>query len=394
MLAWPLWRPAEALIWARRGASGATAGSARARAALAMAMASLAAADPNWRDHATAAAAGASDDAEARTSARLLACGRVLFREPSGSAITVGGLVEAVLSFHVNGECEVAGTALRPFSHELGPAGHDVAAAHLAVALADSGRTGEALHILNARALGRPDAGRRGSPVVGRGGGGVACRPSEKGPGRSPVLRGDSAPGIPAFALAGLVDAWSAFELGDAVPGSPIEVRHPALDAVPVELRALRALACGDAGEAESCFAVAAERWRPVHRRGELRCRWAAGEAARRAGAADRARSWLEELRANAAGLGHRPMVARARAGLRRLGVRTRPSRSIGRAGLTGREVEVLGLVAEGLTAAGSRRASVWPARPSTPRWSRLCASSARRTRVQAAAMLSVHSHA
>jgi DNA-binding CsgD family transcriptional regulator len=58
----------------------------------------------------------------------------------------------------------------------------------------------------------------------------------------------------------------------------------------------------------------------------------------------------LDRTEAEAAELGQRSLVARARASLRESGVRRRPASGAGRGGLSGREIEVLERVSRGLT--------------------------------------------
>jgi DNA-binding CsgD family transcriptional regulator len=144
--------------------------------------------------------------------------------------------------------------------------------------------------------------------------------------------------------------AWARYDLG-VEPGEPPEVDDiPILQAIPDEVRAVAALQRGDARRAVELFDRAAQLWAPYHRRGELRCRWGAGEAARQVDGADGVQR-LEEVEARAVELGLLPLLARVHrslraAGQRRSAPRTRSAGST----LTGRQREVLGLVAEGLT--------------------------------------------
>jgi DNA-binding CsgD family transcriptional regulator len=144
--------------------------------------------------------------------------------------------------------------------------------------------------------------------------------------------------------------AWARWEL-DLDPGPPLTAEYPAmLAAVPDEVLGVCLLHHGADGEAVAAFDRAAERWSVYHRRGELRCRWAAGEAARRAGHSDAverlvaAEGRLQELEmVPLLNRVHRSLRA---AGLRRAAPRTRDSATL----LTGRERQVLALVAQGLT--------------------------------------------
>lgn len=144
--------------------------------------------------------------------------------------------------------------------------------------------------------------------------------------------------------------AWALLDL-DRNPGPPLTADYPpVLAAVPDEVLGICLLHGGGAPEAAEAFDRAAQRWAPYHRRGEVRCLWAAGEAARRAGAPD-AVDRLLAAEARAQSLEMLPMVGRIHrslraAGVRRAAPRTRDRRSL----LTGREQQVLDLVASGLT--------------------------------------------
>jgi DNA-binding CsgD family transcriptional regulator len=106
-------------------------------------------------------------------------------------------------------------------------------------------------------------------------------------------------------------------------------------------------LAQGRHDEAAELFAEAAARWARRHVRGELRSLWAEGEALRRAGR-DSAVERLLAAERRATEHAHRPLLDRTRRSLRLAGVRREAPREHAGA-LTGRELEVLMLVAEGL---------------------------------------------
>jgi DNA-binding CsgD family transcriptional regulator len=147
--------------------------------------------------------------------------------------------------------------------------------------------------------------------------------------------------------FARLTRGWAYADLG-ADPGPPTVVpRSPLLAGAQPELEGLSCLAQGRDGEAAELFLEAAARWARRHVRGELRSLWAAGEALRRAGR----RSAVDHLlvvERRAAEHEHRPLLDRTRRSLRLAGVRRdAPRRRSG--ALTGRELEVLELVAEGL---------------------------------------------
>ncbi len=84
--------------------------------------------------------------------------------------------------------------------------------------------------------------------------------------------------------------------------------------------------------------------------RNQRRNRWALGEALRLDGRTAEAREVLEDLAAEAGGADLRPLLARARASLRLLGASGSSPTAQHPSGLTEREVEVLLLVAEGLS--------------------------------------------
>ena len=126
-----------------------------------------------------------------------------------------------------------------------------------------------------------------------------------------------------------LVERWAAFELGAAIPGPLPPTEHPLERAARPESAGILALATDHPGAAVLPFDEAAGYWRPYHKRGELRCRWAAAEA----------------LRAML------PLLSRVHRSLRLLGVRRAAPRAHNDVhGLTAREGEVLDLVAGGLT--------------------------------------------
>ncbi len=115
----------------------------------------------------------------------------------------------------------------------------------------------------------------------------------------------------------------------------------------------VRALARDEPGPAVELFASAAQSWAPYHKRGDLRCRWAQGEALRRSGSDLAAVAVLEQVEADAEALGHQLILGRIRQSLRRLGVQRSAERlggAGGRGALSGREREVLELAGHGLT--------------------------------------------
>ena len=145
-----------------------------------------------------------------------------------------------------------------------------------------------------------------------------------------------------------IIRAWALFELGETaeVPAgesrtTPDEIRKDELRALPLLDR--------DPAAAARAFEELAEAWRPLSRRDELRCLWAAGEAARRAGETATALEHLHEAERRAGELGMTPLLARVHRSLRLLGAHRASPRSAD-TGLTAREREILELVGGGLT--------------------------------------------
>lgn len=152
------------------------------------------------------------------------------------------------------------------------------------------------------------------------------------------------------IAFARVSRAWALFDLGRDTGGGPAEPNAGMLSAVPHEMAGLRRLSAGEPEGALGEFDRAARLWARYHRRGELRCRWAAGEAARRAGASDAVDRLIDVEEALTA-LGMLPLLGRVHRSLRAAGLRRSAPRQRQPAGLlTGRECEVLGLVGAGLT--------------------------------------------
>jgi DNA-binding CsgD family transcriptional regulator len=157
--------------------------------------------------------------------------------------------------------------------------------------------------------------------------------------------------GDPNLAFAYASRAWALTDLGrDPGPPAPDQLR-PMLSAVPVETGALGMLHRGAAAAAADQFTRAAAIWAPYHRRGELRSAWGAGEALRRGGDTAAAVRQLEAAEAAAVRHGMLPLLGRIHRSLRAAGVRrSAPRTRTAGDTLTGRQREVLALVAEGLT--------------------------------------------
>lgn len=156
-------------------------------------------------------------------------------------------------------------------------------------------------------------------------------------------------PNDPNLELFRVARAWALWAL-DRDPG-PVPEQHsyPMLHAVRPEVQGVGELAAGR--DARASFDRAAALWAPYHRRGELRCRWALGEATRRAGDSERAVEILTAVESIALEHGLLPLLGRAHQSLRAAGVarsapRTRRSGDL----LSGRQREMLRLVGQGRT--------------------------------------------
>jgi DNA-binding CsgD family transcriptional regulator len=145
--------------------------------------------------------------------------------------------------------------------------------------------------------------------------------------------------------------AWALFDLGrDPGPRYTTGDNPGMLAAVPHEVDAICLLHEGRPDEALAAFDRATEVWTGYHRRGEVRCRWGAGEAARRAGRPD-AVERLVRVEEQVSELRMLPMLGRIQQSLRAAGVRrSAPRRREPASLLTGRERQVLELVGAGLT--------------------------------------------
>ena len=142
---------------------------------------------------------------------------------------------------------------------------------------------------------------------------------------------------------------WARWEAGRD-PGEVVDPGvAPRVAAVGPESEGLVALARGEDLRAAAAFERAASAWAPFYAWNADRCRWAQGEALRRAGRADDARLTLLEAEQVALARDARPQLARIQRSLRLLGLRRSAPRAAGGDQLlTAREREVVGLVAAG----------------------------------------------
>ncbi|MBI2777607.1 MAG: hypothetical protein HYX57_10160 [Chloroflexi bacterium] len=155
------------------------------------------------------------------------------------------------------------------------------------------------------------------------------------------------------YIFPGITRSWAEVELGHAPTPLPDAPELRILAGAAPEQRALAALARDDSESALAAFDEAAAAWAGYHRPRELVCRWAAGDAARRAGRIDVATARLEASLDEAATVGLEPLANRIRRSLRLAGARVRIASSAAGpsvVGLTTRERELIGLVERGLT--------------------------------------------
>ncbi|MEO6988498.1 MAG: LuxR C-terminal-related transcriptional regulator [Aquihabitans sp.] len=153
----------------------------------------------------------------------------------------------------------------------------------------------------------------------------------------------------PPVARARLLADYALRDLGEVSTSSEPRPMVPAWSASPIEWQALRADRRGEFDVAVQRFDEAAVAWAPHDHSAMLRCRWAAGDAARRAGrhdAADR----LTALEHDAHQVGNLALASRVRRSLRDIGVHRSSARGATNMGLTAREVAVLERVGDGLT--------------------------------------------
>lgn len=155
--------------------------------------------------------------------------------------------------------------------------------------------------------------------------------------------------GNPNRAFGVVTRAWARFELGERPDDEVADHDKPILRAVPHETGALSAAHAGHLDRAIEGLREAADLWAPYHRRGELRCAWAAAELLRRSGDVDAAVAELTVVEKRAADIGLVAILHRCERSLRAAGQRRASTRDRGPGGITRREHEVLELVGQGL---------------------------------------------
>ncbi len=302
-------------------------------------------------------AAGALDEAAAAVAA--LAEG--LVAAPPGPWDHTTAILAAVVGLHRGDGLGALVADLEPvvaLEHPL----PGVAAAHLALAIADGGRASDALALLDGAASG--DRAPLGADAVALAWGRaevelVAGRPRQAHRAAASAPLGDDLAAAPAWTAAlAVARAWA-----DHDAGLPVERPSSGVGgAAAAEVAGLVALAEDRPADAAAAFDRAAGAW--ASDRAARRSRWAAADALRQAGAHPESVARLQALEAELEAAGLLPLLARVRQSLRRAGIRAQAGGAgagAGRAaasaaerhgGLSRREAEVLDLVAEGLPSA------------------------------------------
>ena len=302
-----------------------------------------------------------------------------------------GRTLTAIVSFHADGTLDGdldAPVGLHPVIARA------VLDAHRVVALADSGRSGDAFTLLDHTLNGASPLTRSlrrwavaeaelaaGHPVK-------ALRAAAQAPDAASPTALLTLSDTTADVLATLAGAWGAFESGADLPAA-VQPTWPSLRAASIEFAALERWANVGADESTvAAFGDASDAWESVHLRGALRCTWAAGEVARRSGDVDRARDLLADVETAALRLGMLPLLSRCRQSLRRAGVRAATGQRATTGALSAREHQVLVLVGKGLdTRAIAQQLGVGTATVETQVSSAMTKLGAR-SRLQAAMML------
>jgi DNA-binding CsgD family transcriptional regulator len=349
---WPLWQPEQAAFSAGRARAEADRGGVSTgghrTVELMAALAALAMGDAGWRT---------GLDERTPAGQALAAWGSLL----DGKAALAGGLpplLDAVLGFQADGDGDRAAAKLRPLVAGPGGPVTALASAYLAVALADSGRTGAAAEVLAAASANPPTPAGTAALLWATAEVELAAGRLSRSAAASEQAGLAVAASFPTSALAAVAGAWAAARSPDGAAGERLAAipvgsgPWPGPSTASIEQAALSASVGGDHELAGRLFLEAAAGWAGWNRRGELRCRLAGADAAGQAGDVAAAVASLREVEAESLAAGQRLLVARARRALRWFGHRVSASRSAGRGPLSGREVEVLELVAGGYTTA------------------------------------------
>jgi DNA-binding CsgD family transcriptional regulator len=285
------------------------------------------------------------------------AAGRALCAESIGRARELGlgewenvfRTDKLVLDFHGGDYAQVIGAADELLDALREPRARDVVVETLCLALVDVGRIDEAVRRIEAARFADDYRGTiqsqwvRIEAALWGGRPEVALEQAE----HCLTIAEKDDPNLQFFFIS---RAYAREDLGqDPGPAVPAHER-PMLQAVRPETAGVALMHAADPG-ASTLFLEAAAIWAPFHRRGELRCLWAAGEAARRAGDLAGAVALLEDAEDRLQVHGMLPLLSRVHrslraAGVRRSAPRTRTAGDL----LTGRQRELLRLVGDGLT--------------------------------------------
>ena len=229
----------------------------------------------------------------------------------------------------------------------FGQSDPDQATADLAITLADVGRTAEARATLRTHGTGGRASWGRGTLAHARAELDWLLRRPES------VLRtvdrwASANTEANLVAQMRALDGYARLDLRLPRLPPPPPTGQPLIDLWRLECEALALV--DRPREAEERFLDAAASWHRNGVRYRVRCLWAAGEMALRAGATTRARRYLATGERQALQYGLIPMLGRIRGSLRQAGIFRHADRGTGPHGLTIREGEVLTLVGEGQT--------------------------------------------
>ena len=339
-----------------------------ARALLMLGTVALHARDPSWRATLEEAidAARAEDDFEVELLAgqTLMIAGLALGEDAPIMAARVEALEQRARGLLLRGwelqfttgrlwleltshaRCEAVELESRELlDRPVSAAQRDQLEALLGLAIADSGRPDDALERVD-RVSSRRGHSHPLLAWVGAEAAWLARRPDADARARN-CLR-EHAAEQPVGALAAVTAAWAADDADGAAPDADgVEIGYGGCERERDAVARLRT----DPSAAVVTFYAAATRWSGLALRGELRSRWGAAEALRRAGD-PAARDELRSLDGDASATELGGVVRRIRKSRRDLGDRIAPPRPSGHGDplLSPRENEILTLAASGLT--------------------------------------------
>jgi DNA-binding CsgD family transcriptional regulator len=166
------------------------------------------------------------------------------------------------------------------------------------------------------------------------------------------AVRKIASPIFGAYTLPEITRAWAQFDAGLAPEPASGILAAPAQAGAPFEMEGLRLLHAGDPTTAAARFHDAAGAWAGFNVPRELFCRWAEGEALRRAGQEEPMLECLEAALETAIACRIETVAVRIRRSLRQAGRRVAAGDrgpKVTRLGLTHRERQLLDLVGQGL---------------------------------------------